>query len=378
MIAHFLAPREPICTVLPGHVFRCVTDVMRQEIDEAGGAITYVHRPGRDSLVRVRAPRVVMQRLKRHCPVRSVTQLEQAVRASYRGAGHDLARNVRTYAQHDRLLRIVEQCLASLQRAAYVRLAGLSWPDAAQVLTMLGGMGYGLNRISTGTFPTTSVLDSGVRATENPLSNGGKWTNPAQSGNQNLQLNAGGTAIVSTQGTSDTDGNAYWSNATFGPDCEVGWTMTTRPNRFTYGYLGLIDSPGTATMDGYFFLINMETTTNNFIATVDNGSVNSIASWTKTHSDGDKVGFERIGAQLTVYRYTAGAWSSSGTTSNSAYTTAGNIGMGDKASATAGVYNDFFGGTVTSGPGTGADTLLLPASDAVQPISVTLNIAESG
>lgn len=49
-----------------------------------------------------------------------------------------------------------------------------------------------------------------------------------------------------------------------------------------------------------------------------------------------------------MYRKTSGAWSTVATRSDSTYTGAGYIGLGDKASLTAGKYSDFGGGTVVT------------------------------
>lgn len=371
MLAYFLAPYEVVTVGVPHATRRCILDGFTRDIAADRGYWEEAEIDGNQALVSVRASAATLARIRTELPVTSIADLTNVwtpTRAlpimrsgelrfdSGRTAPcktlAQLDRDVLTDDASDALQRHADAIIQQLATVPYVKLVGSPWSDACKLLGYLASLGYGLDRVSTGTFPTvTTVIDSGVRTTENPLSNGGKWTNPAQSGNSNLQINAGGTAIVSTQGTSDIDANAFWNNATYGPDCEVYWTMTTRPNRFTYGYLGLIDSPGTGTMDGYFFLTNMETTANNFMSRIDNGALTQLgASYTQTHSDGDKTGFERLGTTLTHYRYTAGAWASIGSRTDSTYSSAGNAGMGDKASATAGAYNDFVAGTVIAPP----------------------------
>lgn len=371
MRAYLLVPYEIVTVGTPWPIRRCVMDRATADIRADGGYWEEAELDGNQALVCVRANASTLARVRAGLPV---TQIDDPAsiwtpsRMTPINRGGEVAwdsgrmaacktvaqlhRDVLDDQQSGELQRTAEALMQRLAHESYIRLHGMPWPDAAKLLGYLASLGYGLNRISTGTFPTvTTVRDSGVRTTENPLSNGGKWTNPAQSGSSNLQINAGGTAIVSTQGTSDVDASAFWNNAADGADCEVYWTMTTRPNRFTYGYLGLIDSPGTATMDGYFFLTNMETTTNNLMSRIDSNALTQLgASYTQTHSDGDRTGFERLGTTLTHYRYTGGSWASIGSRTDATYSASGNAGMGDKASATAGAYNDFVSGQVVAAP----------------------------
>lgn len=367
MLAYCLAPYERVTQGMPGPARRCIVDQLTPEILADGGYWEEAEISGDRAIVAVRAAPVTVRRLLGNLPVTPLddpTTVWISHRATPIARGGDLVfdspRAVATKPlAHLRQEVLTDQASGELQRAAegimrrlahepYIRLQGYTWPAAAKLLGYLARQGFGLNRVSTGTFPTAPVLDSGVRADENPLSHGGQWTNPAQPGNSNLQIFS--NAIRSTQGTTDTDANAYWSATTFGPDSEVYWTMTTRPNRFSYGYLRL-QSPGTAGIDGYFFLVNMETTSDNRIMRIDNGAFTQLgASYSVAHADGDAVGFEALGATLTVYKKTGAAWASVASRTDSTYGAAGSIGMGDKASSVAGVYHDFGGGTIVAAP----------------------------
>jgi hypothetical protein len=73
-------------------------------------------------------------------------------------------------------------------------------------------------------FPTTAVLDNTTRADESPLSDGGKWTTPVRTGDEQLQLVSN---LVGAAGAASSFPNAGWNNATFGPSSEAWYTINS-------------------------------------------------------------------------------------------------------------------------------------------------------
>ena len=218
-VLHCLAPYEPLSLDLPGPARRVILDRATPEIFAAGGYWEESEQPGNQALVRVRANQVTLNRITRNLPITVIEDLEAAwqpvrPRAINRGGEiafdggvpspckplAELRRDVLTDQESGELQRRADLILQRLSTEPYIRLSGLDWQDASKLLGYLAQQGAALDRVSTGTFPTTGVLDTGVRGNENPLSDGGKWTNPMQSGNSNLQITS--NQIDSTAGTS--------------------------------------------------------------------------------------------------------------------------------------------------------------------------------
>lgn len=267
-ILHVLAPYEPLPFDLPGPARRVIVDQATPDILADRGYWEESEQPGNRALVRIRAAQSTLDRIVNALPVSLVSnpsRVWQATRSRPIARGGELAfdsgrvslcksladlrRDVLTDQESGDLQRHADTLLQRLETEAYIRASGLDWAYASKLLGYLACHGAPLSRISTGTFPTTGILDTGVRANENPLNDGGKWSNPMQAGNSNLQIT--GNQIDSTAGTSDTDANAYRSNTTYGTDQEQYVTMATRPDKYSYGYIGCIN-PNSGSVSGYF------------------------------------------------------------------------------------------------------------------------------
>ena len=152
-------------------------------------------------------------------------------------------------------------------------------------------------------FPNTPILDTFIRANENPLSNGGKWTLGWDASPDPMQ-------ILSNQAVATVAGaGAYWNVQTFGPDCEVYATLNTIPSVNNQAVLALrITTPGN-NMSAYAVRVDRFDNTIKIFKYV-NGS-GPVESWSQaaTLSNGDSFGMSAIDNILTVYtKAGAGAW----------------------------------------------------------------------
>ncbi len=198
-------------------------------------------------------------------------------------------------------------------------------------------------------FPTTAVLDNFNR-TENPLSDGGKWTGGTW----------GSTGVLATNGTqvyyTGTSSNPqyYRNDQTYGPDCEVYCTVAVKPGSNSgFGWLhARIQQVGSAAADGYVIrIVEVVAGTDTVeIYRLDNGSFTLLGSaFSQELAAGDSVGFEAVGSTLSVYyKASAGSWTSLGSRTDTTYASAGYIGIGG-ATNTAFRLDDFGGGTVATG-----------------------------
>ncbi len=194
-------------------------------------------------------------------------------------------------------------------------------------------------------FPTTGVLDAFTRADNTDL--GANWTTTVLVGDSAI-------SIVSNQaGYADVDSSfrdEYWNPATFGPDCEVYYTVATKPLVTTPVYLFLrLQSPGTSEVDGYYCeIVNQVATDDGGIYRLDNGVFTQLgASLSQEWSDGDGLGFEAIGSAIKAYRRSSGTWSELASRTDATYGSAGNIGIGIQGHTPR--LDDFGGGTVVGG-----------------------------
>ena len=204
---------------------------------------------------------------------------------------------------------------------------------------MFGEAGYGLNRLSTGTFPTTGVLDTCVRADEGPPPSA-SWTepiNPAQLGNRIV------SNTMQRSSATTADHESYWNPSQFGGDSESYFTLQAT----SANYLGAsqrIQNPGTADADQYvWFIVSPGLRWYKQI----NGAFTALGTGVAyTQATGDGIGGESIGTSLTGHKRVSGSWSSVEGITDSSISGAGYIGVvfqsGSNQSLT-----DFGGGTVS-------------------------------
>ncbi len=191
-------------------------------------------------------------------------------------------------------------------------------------------------------FPTTGILDAFTRADNADL--GTNWTTPTLEGDLPMEIvsNQAGYSIADNSFRDE-----YWNAATFGPDCEVYYTVATKPLVTTPVYMFLrLQSPGTSGVDGYYCeIINEVATDDGGIYRLDNGAFTQLgASLSQEWTDGDGLGLEAIGSAIKAYRRSSGTWSELASRTDSTYGSAGNIGIGIQGNTPR--LDDFGGGTV--------------------------------
>lgn len=203
-------------------------------------------------------------------------------------------------------------------------------------------------------FPTTAVLDN-MNRTENPISNGGNWTNSILALDNTIQTN-GTTAVLGTAG--GAFGSAYWSAATFGPDSEVYMTVTTLPGtgEVVEVWLNIRDGDGAAP-DGYFLDVAKTAGSADWSiwTSVDGTQAQIAGPTTSSLSINDQIGLERIGTTLTGYKN--GVAVLSVVDSNAGIPSTGNIGL--VIQQTTAAVDNFGGGTITAGASTNASSRML-------------------
>lgn len=189
-----------------------------------------------------------------------------------------------------------------------------------------------------------SLLSSFAGSNENPLSEGGNWTQlTLVSGSGNLQLTS--NTVKGT--TAATINDACWTPTTLGPDTYIRAKVSTIPSsgRYIRLYLGLSATSGFAagSVTGYF--MQYENGSNGVRIFKANGAtLTQIASNASAGiANGAVITFTRIGSLLEVYYNGAVVLSVTDTT----YTAAGYVGIG-AGDATA-VLDDVYAGTVPTG-----------------------------
>lgn len=189
-------------------------------------------------------------------------------------------------------------------------------------------------------FPTTGILDSFNRANENPLSDGGKWTqfltNPMQ--------------IVSDQCVGTAASGAYngasWNNSSF-TNGEVYVTFPT-PALVTGDQAFLYVNFNFSSGNGYV-LDYYENTTggDNISVNISTGfSLSSLINGVNRNiSTGDSLGLSAVSGVVTMwYKASGGSWTSLGSKSDSTYTS-GEVGFACEYSATSMAFTNFGGGS---------------------------------
>jgi hypothetical protein len=234
----------------------------------------------------------------------------------------------------------------------YIKIAKGDWRLTAQLLVLLGKAGFGLDKISTGTFPTTGILDTFDRA-DSSTDMGGSWTtNQVYSGATNWGIDTNqcynpDNSLYSSQ---------YYDASTYGPDSECYVTIATEEaagDADTQNCIARIIDPGN-TWDGYDLYVNLAALNVWAIAYVDEGVATNIgATVNQAIAAGDKIGIEVIGDVITGYLYTGGAWSTIITRTDTVLLQrdAGYLGLYGTGITPIWRYDDFGGGTVVAAGG---------------------------
>lgn len=173
--------------------------------------------------------------------------------------------------------------------------------------------------------PVGTALDDFNRANENPLSQGGLWTQKV------ISTNPSTLTVESNQLDRDAlagDSSAYRNNAFFGPDVEVALTLpdSVGGNSYIGLYLRLVNAGTPGTAGGYACWYNQQNT--NIIVRVMNNSSNAtIGTFPVTITNGDSIGCQAIGNQICAWtKPAAGSWTQAGCVPDSQHSAAGRVG----------------------------------------------------
>lgn len=272
----------------------------------------------------------------------------------------DTIEDVLTEVQYDALKARAQQLIALADRDGHTRFTDLPWPRAARLLRLLGRLGYGLDRVSTGTFPTTGVLDAftGTDGTSPP---NGNWTNSWHGlGSTGLEIQ--GNAADPAHATNIC--NAYRNTQNYGPDCEAYATISSYSgNGDRFGVSGRIVQEGASTVDLYEVELLTVTGASNdtlFIVRYDNNAGTQLgATITQEMAAAEKLGIECLGDQISGYRFSGGSWALLGTRTDATYTAAGKIGLKLRAGNGTMRADDYGGGTIVAAGGAARTLALL-------------------
>lgn len=240
--------------------------------------------------------------------------------------------------QYDDLKRLVDEYIRLAERDGYVRIVEAE-PWKGAILKRAAKLGFSLDRISSGTFPTTGILDDFDRDNEGPPLSA-NWTT----------LNNGLVVVSNVAGPTGAGPNVEeWDVTTFGPETEVFATIAVKQPANNDNII--LIARGTTlvigTLDGYIVTAQPEAGGDMvFIERLDNGAATILgAGIAQAFSAGDKFGLECIDDTHTAY-YHDGSWNNLGNRSDATYGAAGYIGMSIENDTIARM-DDFGGGTVT-------------------------------
>jgi hypothetical protein len=181
-------------------------------------------------------------------------------------------------------------------------------------------------------FPVTGLVDDFNRADTGPPPSA-NWTTGG------FPSAANGLSVVSNQCVLATaPAGGYWNAAVYGPESEAYCTVVSLTGSAQVGlYVRLNNQPSNTT--GYFaeFASGAGTTR---ISRLDNGVATALVFAVLGLANGDVVGIEAKGQNLTAYKNGTSILS----TTDSTYLTSGNIGL--RVAQTTTIIDDFSGGTI--------------------------------
>lgn len=337
-------------------------DDQTPEIFGCGGAWSESEIAGDRAVVRVRSTSAMLSNLSRRYRNLSETEarrltprlatLVHAVRAQapsleqrgllarWRGVGFSLGWRL----PEDVMSWAVKRGLEPDRYAAALSFGftryGRAWADLYEFLLFTKG-----RILAGGAFPTTSVLDTFNRTAENPLSQAGAWTNRIVLGDNDLRTDGTG-CILGTAG--GAFGSAFRA-ATFGPDSEAYWTVSTLPasTEVTEAWIR-ISGGGSSSPSGYFVdTAQAATDTWTLWKSVSGTQTQLGASASQNLAAGESQGCEAISTAIAGYRKSGGSWSQVLSRTDSAVSGSGNI--GGVIQQTTAITDDFGGGTVVTG-----------------------------
>lgn len=190
-------------------------------------------------------------------------------------------------------------------------------------------------------FPTTSVLEY----FEGTLAG---WVNvPNPLGNAPLAIDVASHTAMSSVSPGFSSG--IW-NATYGPDCECFYTVSTKGNT-SEEIAVVVRITGTgATHSCYALMWEASGAWRLIKVTGGNQDGAAIDSGSQVLANGDMIGISAVGSTITGYRNPAagGGWAAVGSGTDATYGTAGYIGL--DIYDTTYRLDDFGGGTIGDSP----------------------------
>ena len=188
--------------------------------------------------------------------------------------------------------------------------------------------------------PVNPVLDTFDRANNNDL--GANWTEGYLDTGNGLQIYGGELRY------NVTSGDAYWNGQTFGPDCEAYISNHSTGQQGDKTLAVRLANIGAGTTDGYEITLNSAGSWVEFHR-IDNGVVTWLGSESDysfiTGAEWDDAGLLRVvGSTLTAYIKKDGAWYVVDSRTDTTYTSAGHIGVGQSGNRCP--LDDFGGGTI--------------------------------
>lgn len=197
-------------------------------------------------------------------------------------------------------------------------------------------------------FPTTPVLTGFTGADENPLSEGGTWSNPIRNGGRLLERIGN---AVGHGGPGDNAATGYYNVAQFGGDLESYLTVPVLPDAASgIAAWGRIHNPNNATtMEAYLAVYTTGTGFRLFKCTAGATFTQLGSTDATAMTAGEKLGLECIDTTIRCLHFTGGSWVQRVSATDSAITGAGFIGIEFSTSNGTGTGDDFGGGTVVVG-----------------------------
>lgn len=235
--------------------------------------------------------------------------------------------------------RLSDETFQQAAREGYARVGGTPVVQS-YLLQRAARHGYGLDRISPGTFPTTGILDTfSVDAGPPPSA---AWGGTHNGGALALK-SAGGVCVI------DSNFGTSYYNTQFEKNQEAYATLTASSGNY-FGLYTRLQSPGSAAVDGYITYFSDSTKIVD-IWRVDNNTDTQIyggAVLSHGFAIGDSGGAEAIESRLTAYSKVGGVWYTEIAIPESTYVASGYIGL---TIQNVNITVDNFGGGTILAPG---------------------------
>lgn len=172
-------------------------------------------------------------------------------------------------------------------------------------------------------FPTVSLIDSGERANENPLKNGGVWKSASVIWKNPLQILS--SKIVGTVAYPEINGSYYAGTvgATIFQNPTICATIATEPTGELHGFylVSCVKTPGVS-LNYYYLAAIREATAGKYKLLIGKqvaGSATVLSTTTAVAlAAGNKIGLQVIGGKVIAWKNT-GAWAEVAAVSDATY-----------------------------------------------------------